>query len=257
MLATLQFALLCLQNVTETSEFDGFAIASTSLNLVVALSLLALSFYEHSRVPRPSTLLILYLLLQILLDAVHVRTSWLMASSVTTRMNARLFTASVIVKFVVLVAETQKKSRWLRWEVDDHSPEEMSGVLSLSVYFWLHHLFRQGYSHVLGVQDLYPLDKDMDSDLLQRKLAAATEKSRPGRNLSLARSLARALWIPYLMPIPPRIALIGFSFSQPLFIRALLEYLQQPDAPRSTSYGLIGAAVLIYRGAAIARALHW
>lgn len=249
--------MLSLQTVSDASDFDGFAIAATSVNLVVAFSMLALSFYEHAKVPRPSTLLILYLLLQILFDSVQVRTSWLMASSVTSRMIARLYTASVVAKFVVLVAEAQRKSRWLRWEIDEHSPEETSGVLSLSVYFWLHRLFRQGYSSILAVQDLYPLDRDMDSDLLQQRLAAVTNKKPSGRKLGLTRSLFRALYVPYLMPIVPRVALIGFSFSQPLFIRALLEYLQQPEAPRSTSYGLIGAAVLIYSGAAFSRALHW
>ncbi|KAM0274379.1 hypothetical protein ACHAQH_007916 [Verticillium albo-atrum] len=256
-LATLQFALLNLQTAGAVSSLDGFAIASTALNLVAALSMLTLSFYEHSRVPRPSTLLILYILLQMLCDVVQVRTSWLMAGSVTSNMIARLFTASVVAKFVILVAEAQRKARWLRWKIDEHSPEETSGVLSLSVYFWLNKLFRQGYSNVLAIDDLYPLDRDIDSDLLQRKLAAGTEHSPPGRKLGLARSLARALCIPYLMPIAPRVALIGFSFSQPLFIRALLEYLQDPNAPRSTSYGLIGAAVLIYSGAAFARALQW
>ncbi|KAH6682350.1 canalicular multispecific organic anion transporter 1 [Plectosphaerella plurivora] len=256
-LVTLQFALLSLQTAADISDFDGFAVASTSLNLGSALAMLALSFFEHSMVPRPSTLLILYLILQILFDVVQVRTSWLMADSLTSRMIARLFTASVVAKFVVLIAETQRKSRWLHWEVDEHSPEETSGVLSLSVYFWLHGLFRQGYSNVLAIRDLYPLDRDMDSDLLQQKLTAVTEKTSPGRRLGLTRSLARALCIPYIMPIAPRVALIGFSFSQPLFIRALLEYLQEPDAPKSTSYGLIGASVLIYAGAAFARALHW
>ncbi|KAM0566136.1 hypothetical protein ACHAP9_007633 [Verticillium nonalfalfae] len=239
------------------SSLDGFAIATTAVNFLVALSMLALSFFEHSRVPRPSTLLILYILLQTLCDAVQVRTSWLMASSITSKMIARLYTASVGTKFVILIAETKRKTRWLRWKIDEHSPEETSDVMSLTVYLWLNKLFRYGYSHVLAIDDLYPLDQDIDSDLLQRKLEAVIERSRPGKKLGLARSLARALLIPYIMPIAPRIALIGFSFSQPLFIRALLEYLQEPNAPRSTSYGLIGAAVLIYGGAAFARALQW
>ncbi|RXG41608.1 hypothetical protein VDGE_02221 [Verticillium dahliae] len=256
-LATLQFALLNLQTAAPTSSLDGFAIASTAVNFLVALSMLALSFFEHSRVPRPSTLLILYILLQTLCDAVQVRTSWLMASSVTSKMIARLYTASVVTKFAILIVETKSKTRWLRWKIDEHSPEETSDVMSLTVYLWLNKLFRYGYSHVLAIDDLYPLDKDIDSDLLQRKLEAVIERSRPGRKLGLARSLARALAIPYIMPIAPRIALIGFSFSQPLFIRALLEYLQEPNAPPSTSYGLIGGAVLIYGGAAFARALQW
>ncbi|KAM0531400.1 hypothetical protein ACHAQF_007900 [Verticillium nonalfalfae] len=256
-LATLQFALLNLQTAAPASSLDGFAIATTAVNFLVALSMLALSFFEHSRVPRPSTLLILYILLQTLCDAVQVRTSWLMASSITSKMIARLYTASVGTKFVILIAETKRKTRWLRWKIDEHSPEETSDVMSLTVYLWLNKLFRYGYSHVLAIDDLYPLDQDIDSDLLQRKLEAVIERSRPGKKLGLARSLARALLIPYIMPIAPRIALIGFSFSQPLFIRALLEYLQEPNAPRSTSYGLIGAAVLIYGGAAFARALQW
>ncbi|KAG7145577.1 ABC transporter FUM19 like protein [Verticillium longisporum] len=109
-LATLQFALLNLQTAAPTSSLDGFAIASTAVNFLVALSMLALSFFEHSRVPRPSTLLILYILLQTLCDAVQVRTSWLMASSITSKMIARLYTASVVTKFAILIAETKSKT---------------------------------------------------------------------------------------------------------------------------------------------------
>ncbi|KAH6972083.1 ABC transporter [Ilyonectria sp. MPI-CAGE-AT-0026] len=256
--ATLQLALLILSATSNDPGFDAFAIAASTLGFLAMLFMAGLSFAEHSRAPRPSALLVCYLLLQILLDVAQARTHWLIAQSPSATRFASLFTTALAVKVVILVLESQRKARWLSWNVDEHSPEEMSGIFSLGVYFWLSNLFLRGYHSILSTDDLYALDRGMDSETLQGKLAANLEKSpHHDKRFSLAKALAKTLAVPLLLPVAPRVAMIGFTYSQPFFIRSLLTYLEDTDASKNTGYGLIGAAVLIYTGIAIADALYW
>ncbi|KAK2008949.1 ABC transporter [Colletotrichum eremochloae] len=254
--ATLQFALLIVQ--TTDGSRDGFAAAASALSFLAALFMIVLSYFEHGKAPRPSMLLTGFIFLQILFDAVTVRTSWLMAGTFPTQLFARLFTASLAVKIVILFVEAQRKAKWIRWTPEEHSPEETSGLFSLGVYFWLNRLFLQGYSRVLAISDLYALDRGMAAETMQAALARELDKGTyGGKKHGLARALAKTLAIPLLLPVTPRIALIGFSYSQPFFIQSLLQYLQETDAPKNMGYGLIGAAFLIYTGIAVSTALYY
>ncbi|KAF6809553.1 ABC multidrug transporter [Colletotrichum sojae] len=256
--ATLQFALLILQTTTNGSRVDGFAASASALSFVASIFMIGLSYFEHSKAPRPSILLTAYVFLQILFDVAQTRTSWLMARTLSTQLFARLFTASLVVKVVILFVEAQRKTRWIRWTADEHSPEETSGLFSLGVYWWLNRLFLHGYRNVLSVRDLYALDQGMIAETMQITLDQELQKGTYwGKKHGLAKALAKALAVPLLMPVAPRIALIGFSFSQPFFIQTLLEYLQDPDAPKNVGYGLIGAAAMMYAGIAISTALYY
>ncbi|GKT51184.1 ABC transporter fum19 [Colletotrichum spaethianum] len=256
--ATLQLALLILQTTSNGSRIDGFAVGASVLGFLAALLMIGLSYAEHSKAPRPSMLLTGYIFFQILFDVAQTRTSWLMARTFSTQLFARLFTASLAVKIVILFVEAQRKAKWIAWTADEHSPEETSGLFSLGVYFWLNRLFLYGYRNVLTIKDLYALDQGMIAETMQVTLAQELDKGTyHGKKHGLARALAKALAVPLLLPVAPRIALIGFNYSQPFFIQTLLEYLQNPDAPKNVGYGLIGASVLIYTGIAISTALYY
>ncbi|KAI1139479.1 P-loop containing nucleoside triphosphate hydrolase protein [Hypoxylon sp. FL0543] len=255
----LQLSLLVL-SVLRSRNFKALFASSSALTFASAICMIVVSHLEHSRSPRPSHLLNAYLLITVLLDVAHARTLWLASTNYDELTFSRLFTAAVSIKALLLVLESQHKSKWVRWDAKEHSPEETSGFLDIGAFIWLNGLFLAGYKKVLTLGDLYPLDQNMASERVQAKLAKHMEAiRRPGQHNGLARALAKALAVPLLLPVGPRIAMVAFQFCQPFLINALLKYLQQ--APVKTSqnvgYGLIGATILIYIGIAASQAMYW
>lgn len=201
-----------------------------------------------------------YIFLTILFDIAQTRTLWLASDNFDEVTFSRLTTAALSVKAFILVLESQHKSRWIRWDAKDHSPEETAGLFGLGAFLWLNRLFLTGYRKVLTIDDLYPLDQSMASKSLQARLAEhIAALRRPGQEYGLARALAKTLAVPLLLPVGPRIAMTAFQFCQPFLINSLLDYLQRsPEgSSRNVGYGLIGATILIYAGIATSGALYW
>ncbi|KAE8555722.1 hypothetical protein EYB25_000420 [Talaromyces marneffei] len=221
--------------------------------------MLALSYLEHFRSPRPAIILNAYLFLTILLDIAQTRTLGLASVSFDEIAYSRLFTMAVVVKTLLIILESQQKTRWLSWDTKEHSLEETSGLYSLGAFAWLNKLFLLGYKRTLTLDDLYPLDQAMASNILHTKSATFILKGPQNRKNGLAMSTAKALAIPLLLPVGPRIALTAFQFCQPFLINSLVSYLQIPpeQSSRNDGYGLIGTAALIYTGIAISGAIYW
>ncbi|KAK5989808.1 ABC transporter FGM5 [Cladobotryum mycophilum] len=260
--AALRIALLVLSSVESGRQTPLFA-PSTALEVVAALAVLSLSLLEHSRSPRPSIILNAYLLLTLLFDIVQTRSLQVAAVSVDEKRFASILTAATAVKAVLVLTESQHKSRWLLQKNSQTcSPEDTSGLYSLGTFLWLNKLFWRGYKKVLAFNDLLPLGQTMATEDLRERLGAYL-RAHPtrGRNYGLAKAIARVLVVPLLLPVAPRIALIGFSFCQPFLINAVLHYLEGAAAPESSSrlnsgYGLIGATIVIYFGIAISTAFY-
>lgn len=200
-----------------------------------------------------------YLFVTTLLDIAQTRTLWLASASVDEITFSRLFTASVVFKALLIILESQHKTRWLRWDTKEHSPEETSGLYSLGAFAWLNRLFIRGYTRILTLGDLYPLDQAMTSNILQTKLSEFINEGPKHRKHGLTRVTIKALAVPLLLPVGPRIALGAFQFCQPFLLNSLLKYLQTPpeEASRNHGYGLIGATALIYTGIATSGAIYW
>ncbi|KAI5922440.1 ABC multidrug transporter [Camillea tinctor] len=257
--ASLELALFILVAIA-SFDVTTVTIASSTLRLLAALCMIGLSFLDHARSPRPSIILNTYLSLTFLFDIAQVRTYWLSSSTKPEVAYTSIFTASFIIKVVIVVLEAQRKSKWIQWDSKEHSPEETSGIYSLGVYFWLNRLFFDGYRNVLRIPDLYPLDQNMAAEQLHSRLAQNLTYSKlKGHKYGLIKALARSLIIPLVLPIPARIALIGFTFCQPFLISGLINYLSQPadTANSNVGYGFIGASVLIYSGIALSMAFYW
>ncbi|KAF2489056.1 P-loop containing nucleoside triphosphate hydrolase protein [Lophium mytilinum] len=251
-LALLVFAAAGFLHVT------SMFIAASVLKLMSALLMITLSVVDHSRSPRPSVILGIYLSLTLLLDAAQARTLFLTSLGKPELTYSSIFSAAIALKAAILLLEAKEKSPWVRWDEKEHSPEETSGIFSLGVFFWLNKMFLLGNSKILTVEDLYPLDSAFDAKSLHDEFSKNMDYSKlKGDKFGLAKVLVRTLKVPLLLPILPRLAVLGFTFCQPLFMEKLLEYLSRPELDANVGYGFIGASLLIYAGIAISSALYW
>jgi ABC-type multidrug transport system fused ATPase/permease subunit len=201
-----------------------------------------------------------FLFLTLLFDIAQARSLWLSAGSYDGRTYTRLFTAAIAVKAVTILLESVQKRRWLDWDSKDHSPEETAGLYGLGAFLWLNSLFLRGYNKILTLKDLYPLDQQMLAVKLEAALTQRVEVANwGGKPHALTKTLFRTLAAAYLLPVGPRIALMGFQLCQPFLIQALLDHLAQPEEANNSNIGkgLIGAAILIYGGIALSTAFYW
>lgn len=198
-----------------------------------------------------------YLFLTLLLDAAQARTLFLSSDQKPEVTYSSIFCAAIAFKAGILLLEAQRKSRWVRWDEKEHSPEETSGIFSLGIFSWLNKLFLDGYRKILAIKDLYPLDSTLNGKVLHDEFSKKVDYSKlKGDRFGLAKVLIGTLKVPLLLPVPPRLALLGFTFCQPFFIEKLLDHLSQPRVDANVGYGLIGASILIYSGIAISFALY-
>lgn len=253
----LELALL-ISVAVRSFNVTSIFIAASVLKLVSALLMTALSIIDHSRSPRPSVLLTIYLSLTLLLDATQARTLFLASNGKPELTYSSIFSAAITLKVGILLLEAKQKSPWVRWDDKEHSPEETSGIFSLGLFFWLNKMFQLGNRKLLTIEDLYPLNSAFNAKSLHDEFSMNMDYSKPrGDRFGLVKVLVRTLKVPLLLPIPPRLAMLGFTFCQPLFMEKLLNYLSQPELDANVGYGFIGASLLIYLGIAISMGFYW
>lgn len=128
-------------------------VASTALELAASLLIVALSPLEHFKRPRPSISICSYLFLTFIYDVTRCPSLW--TASRYSDVHGYyatfrgLFTGTVSVELTLLVLESVRRSAWVAWDAEDHSPEETSSILSLGLYSWMNPLFWRGYREPL------------------------------------------------------------------------------------------------------------
>ncbi|KAK5996708.1 ABC transporter FGM5 [Cladobotryum mycophilum] len=237
-------------------------VASTALDFAAACFLLALSPLEHFKSHRPSILDCSFLFVNLIYDLARCPVLWDASRDPGTDGDygafPGLFMAAIVAEFVFLVLESTQRKRWVAWEAADHSPEETSSILSLGLYSWLSPMLWRGYHEPLTMQNLFALDKAISVERLEaRNMYKTSEESTGTSTWQLVLWLAKPLGPFVLLPIFPRLCLLGFTFCQPFFLQRLLLFLSDSDDDSTTASGLVAVAILTYFGIAISTALYW
>jgi ATP-binding cassette subfamily C (CFTR/MRP) protein 1 len=165
--AAIQLALLISWSLKSLNR-TKLSIASAALSFVDSLFFCLLSYKEHSRSLRPSALLGTYLFFSLIFDAVRLRTLWHLERDQLIR---ALFTSSLLAKFMLLLLEARDKRIYLNSADRLRGPEETSSIFNLSMFWWLNDLFLRGFRKVLLLDDLFPIDHEMQSDYLSVRFA--------------------------------------------------------------------------------------
>ncbi|TKA67675.1 hypothetical protein B0A49_10530 [Cryomyces minteri] len=156
----LQTTLLALR-ISKTMLKSWSSVTAAGLSVMEAAVFCALSYLEHSKSVRPSTVLLVYLFFSTLFDVVRSRTLWLVipSSSVTV-----LFTISTSIKAVMMVLEAGEKAQYLPHSTRNRCPEETSSILNRSIFYWLNKILWLGARHVLLPDDIHELEPGLMSD---------------------------------------------------------------------------------------------
>lgn len=142
---------------------------------VCSIVLMLVSYFEHTRSIRPSTLLIVYIGLSLLLDVARLRTLFLIPLLGAV---PRVFFSSFVVKFIVLILEIYEKRRIIRHEWKTASPEATGSVVNRSLFLWLNKTLMQGFRTILTADSLPQLDNEILSASDPNALMAKWRQSR-------------------------------------------------------------------------------
>jgi ATP-binding cassette, subfamily C (CFTR/MRP), member 1 len=179
--SALQLALLALwaaQPAAQLGRVRNVSVAASCVSFVASLMSCVLSYAEHSRSPRPSSILNAYLFVSLLLDGAILRTFWM--SDLPTSVRA-VFTASFALKACLLVLEAKEKAGLLSGKgggEQRRNPEITSGLYGRGLLSWLNPLLLDGFRRLLKPADLYALEKSMKADALNLKFWKAWDKGR-------------------------------------------------------------------------------
>ncbi|OJK01767.1 hypothetical protein ASPACDRAFT_25680 [Aspergillus aculeatus ATCC 16872] len=233
---------------TSTTRLSNAAIA---IGFVVSPIFALVSHREHTRSLRPSTVLNVYLLGTIPLDAARARTLSHMPGNAVI---ASIFIALVVCKFVLLVLEATGKRSLLARSLP---PEQTAGIFDRSAFWWFNPLLLAGYKRLLTPGDLLAVDEDISlerskAEIRQKWKHAAKEQPR-----SLLRVLLAVYKRPLLANLLPRLCLTGVNYAQPFLVSRVTSFLGQSTTSTSkeAGYGLIAAYGIVYVGIAVMTAM--
>jgi ATP-binding cassette subfamily C (CFTR/MRP) protein 1 len=223
------------------------------LSLVAALGLCILSYVEHSKNIRPSSIINAYLLFTLPFDAAQLRTRWLRGENLAGNSVASTILA---VKFLILISEATEKKKLLFTPYADPSPEATSGLYSRGLFWWLNSLFRLGFRNVVNEDDLFAADGDLLSKSLEVRFSKHWENRESSHSFvsfyhlliyhigneypkkhTLAWVMLRTMLGPFAAAVLPRLALTFFRFMQPLLISSITELVSEPDSESAGNRG--------------------
>ncbi|RAK78057.1 putative ABC multidrug transporter [Aspergillus fijiensis CBS 313.89] len=246
-LLELTHLVLSLVLKTSTTRLSNAAIA---IGFAVSPIFALVSHWEHTRSLRPSTVLNVYLLGTIPLDAARARTLSHMPGNAVI---ASIFIALVVCKFVLLVLEaTGKKSLLAR----SLPLEQTAGIFDRSAFWWFNPLLLAGYKRSLTPGDLLAVDEDISlersKEEIRQKWKHAKEQPR-----SLLKVLLAVYKRPLLANLLPRLCLTGVNYAQPFLVSRVTSFLGQSTTSTSkeVGYGLIAAYGIVYVGIAVMTAM--
>lgn len=151
---------------------------SMALSAVAAFSLTALLVLEHSRSPKPSDLVCLYLVSSILCDVV---TLTLPPSKPHPSGGQVAVLARCGGYLLLLVLEHFRPLAVLRDPDADPklSPEEKSSLLSRAFFSWINPFLNKGYKNLILDEELPPLGKGLKPELTRAAMLLAWEQRGP------------------------------------------------------------------------------
>ncbi|KAE9374390.1 putative multidrug resistance protein [Stipitochalara longipes BDJ] len=253
--------VLCL---TSSPSPDRTSIATNIVSFVAALAVCQLSFFEHGRSVKPSSLLIFYLLASVICGGALLRSFYLIHRNSTTPV---VLTAIIGLKSLLLVLESISKQSYLREPYKELPTEQTVSDLNRAFLFWVNDLILLGNSKLLTYSDLPGLDDTLKSRALRLRMEDVWDKTTKPEPEEESEGAGVVLWALFrffgsslLLNAIPRLMVIAFRYSQPILINSTIRYVSEPvtegEKWEATGYQLIFAAFIIYVGSGVSFCIY-
>lgn len=155
-----------------SQRLSRLSMVAAVFSFISVFAVALLSPTEHTKSPRPSILLSIYLLAAIVCSIVRTRSMW----RLNDRPLATLVSAALALEMVALALESKGKRNRQRQPQYGSTPEEYAGPFSLSSYWWLNGLLRKGYRTILTLEDLYSLEASRSSESISDRFQTVWAK---------------------------------------------------------------------------------
>lgn len=154
---------------------DYLSVLLEALAVVAAAGACLLSFKEHLYAVQPSTLLSLYLLAHLAGQLVL-----LTAPTIISKAGRKheLGIGCVVVGVFFLVLENLDKKSILRKPYQQCAPEETTGILGRTFFWWINPILRDGNRSILVAEELPSIDEKLSSGALRKGIIQAWSKRR-------------------------------------------------------------------------------
>ncbi|KAF7856278.1 hypothetical protein EAF04_009806 [Stromatinia cepivora] len=251
---TIMQTIYLVMNTTKSTLKTRATVPAAALLLVDTLGLFALSHLEHVHSVKPSALINAWLLLTLPFDIARARTLWLDNANNSI---AAVFTSTLGVKIMVIIAEAIEKRHILLDRYRHISPENTSGIYSRGFFWWLNTLMTIGFQRVIRNEDLYPIGEEMSSKYLYSRAQNTWDRCDHNRSHSLLWSTIRATRRAFFLGILPRICMIGFKYAQPFLLERTVGFANDESQPDSIGWGLTGAFGIVFLGLAVSSGTYY
>lgn len=161
-LAIVQIVLVVLWATRRGSaRINSVSLAAACVSSASSVMSCVLSYIEHAKSPRPSSLLNAFLLVSLLLDCALLRTLWL-AHNISLAIQG-VFSVAFALKTILLFLEARSKTGNLVPHGRAYAPEETASLYARAVLAWVAPLLRTGFQRLLRPADMFALDEEMGS----------------------------------------------------------------------------------------------
>lgn len=252
--AMIQLSVLVIR-ATNLQIATRASVVAASLDFAAACVLFVLSCFEHSRSITPSSIIGLYLLISLVLDATRLRTFYLIGGYEASSI-AHFMSLSLATKFGVLVTEATEKRSILLENYQHLPPEQTSGIYNKSVFWWVNPLLKLGFDTTLRTDILFTLDEALASANVHRLFKKHWSAKRDHGRYSLIFTTVSVLKWPLLVAAIPRLLLSAARFAQPFLVSATITFVGDRHTDVAHGWALTGAFFLDYASIAVLTAAY-
>ncbi|CAE7095301.1 unnamed protein product [Rhizoctonia solani] len=243
-LVGLSCAHLILDVFRHHASIISMPVLSALITLVTSLFVGLLTYYNHTRTRRSSTILLTLWPFYLLQQAVALRTQVLLhqLDDPLFALRCALFAVGTLSWALECFCPDRAKQDPDAEPEAKELPYERANVYSRLTFGWMTPLMKLGYSRFISEKDMAALSPSDTAHSLSDQLQKQWSRQIQSKNPSLWGALARAYGGPYAIAALIKTARDVLSFAEPQLLRFLLVFIAQYQAGKTES-AFVGWAI--------------